>query len=73
MNEQLNRYEVKWQTKTAPACTFYKGKHQVWAEDDEEAVRIAQNEIQRNMFREFSPEHIIITQVTRNYQQASRS
>lgn len=67
MNEQMNKYEVRWQTQIGIGSTFYQGKETVWAENEDAAAEKAQWNVHWNGFRDYTPSHIVIKGVTRKF------
>jgi hypothetical protein len=66
MSEQLRRYRVEWHTSPSPGATYYQGETDVWAEDDEDAISRAKQEIHRRMFPDYrTSSHICIDSVAR--------
>ena len=64
METNWNRYTCDWHTRIGPGSTYYEGRETLWGEDEEDAMRRCQQNVQRRAFRDYSPNHIVITRVT---------
>jgi hypothetical protein len=49
---EMHRYRVHLRSVPSPAWTFYEGYVDVWADDSEDAVERALNELRRTSFRD---------------------
>lgn len=65
MSEELNRYTVTYHTAPAPSSTYYRGKQEVYAQDEEDAAQTVQRDLTRPMavFFDRRPSSIVIEKV----------
>lgn len=63
MSENGTRFVCHWHTAIGPGSTYYEGRETVWAEDEDSAIEACQFNVQRRAFRDYSPNHIVVTHV----------